>query len=471
MRLSTRFAVCVAVLVPVLVALSGLLVLRLAVDDLASERDRHLADRLRALVPIATTYGQQSRRPRGAGEVLQERISAAATGDGGVWIEPARSKPMIVGTVPADLPAPSATPATSPDGVWRYATTPLGADGRLGRLWVFVPESPLAAQVSHLRGQLLLATLLAAAVGAVAGFGLGRIAVRPLSGLRRQAAEVDLRPGGSRLSTASGVTEIDDLARLVNDLLDRRDRAVLRTGEALETARAFAATAAHELRTPLTSMSANIGLLSHPNLSPEDHKEIVIDLDGEQARMQRLITMLRQLARGELLAPESFVEVDLAAVAGLAAEDAQRRHPDAVIVADLPEQRIVLGWSEGLRLVVDNLLDNAAIHGAGPGGGARVDLTVDHDGTSVLLRVRDHGPGIPADRHHQVFDRFSRRGGSPGSGLGMTLVRQQAVLHGGTAEIEPAPPGGGASILVRLPTSGRPSDPAGTLSWLASHER
>ncbi|GAB3663406.1 hypothetical protein GCM10027589_26950 [Actinocorallia lasiicapitis] len=279
---------------------------------------------------------------------------------------------------------------------------------------------------------------------------------------------MDRHSGAGRLPTGSAVIEVDDLVELVNDLLNRRDGAVRRTGEALETARAFAATAAHELRTPLTSMHANIGLLSHPNLDPADRAEVIEDLAAEQARMQRMITMLRQLARGELVDAGAYADVDLAALAGIAVEEARGRHPHASIVANLPEHT-VRGWSEGLRLVVDNLLDNAAVHGVSADGIARIEVTLSAEPGAALLRVRDRGPGIPADRVDRVFDRFTRRSGSPGSGLGMTLIHQQVVLHGGAITIEPPLPRGGASILIRLPEAPRRLADGDTLSWLTAH--
>jgi len=466
MRLSTRFTLCVVLLVSASVALSGLLMLRTAVDGLEKERDRRIAVRLQSLDPMAAIYARRVVR-RGAGEAAGQRVSTAAAGSGGIVIAPAGAVPLVVGAVPGELPVLSEAPATTDDGRWRYAGTGLGRDGVLGTLWVFEQEAELSGQVSRLRTRLLLATLLAVLLSAAAGYGIGRVAVRPLTRLGRAVSRTDLGPGGGRLPTSSGVTEVDDVAALVNDLLERRDGAVARTGEALEAARAFAATAAHELRTPLTSMSANIGLLSHPDLPEEDREEVLEDLAGEQARMQRLITMLRQLARGELLDPASFTEVDLSALADLAVEDARRRHPRAAIVADLPGQVTVRGWPEGLRLLLDNLLDNAALHGADPSGRVRVDLTLHPAGTTALLRVRDRGPGVPPERAAEVFDRFRRRPDSPGSGLGLTLVRQQAVLHGGTAALGPAPAGGGALVVVEIPLQEHATTPRPATSWLS----
>ncbi|MBG0830711.1 HAMP domain-containing histidine kinase [Planomonospora sp. ID67723] len=515
MRLSTRFAVCLAVLVPLLVLLAGALVLGLAAQDLREERDRQLTVRLRALTPMASTYARRARLTTGtAPDLLGRRLAVAATGaesPGGMYLEVPGIEPLVVGAVPAVLPAAGAGPgeagkggilaggaigpATFTDGGrrWRFAAADLGVRGDRGRLWVFDPEDRLSGQFRTLVRRVGLTTLVAAGAGAAAGLGLGRFAVRPLTALRRQARGIDAPSRtGARLTTASGVAEIDELAGLVNELLDRRDAAVTRTGEALETARAFAATAAHELRTPLTSMGTNLGLLDHPELDPAERAETVADLVAEHARMQRLIMMLRGLARGELLDPAAFTEVDLTEIVAAAAEDARRRHPHAVITTVLADGLPVRGWAEGLRMIVDNLLDNAALHGADAHGHATITVILSPapvpalspvtppDGPSsdlpapaggVVLAVQDAGPGIPPADRETVFARFHRRAGSPGSGLGLTLVHQQTTLHGGTVTVTgphggAGGDGGGTRVEVLLPWAGRPAERPAAVSWL-----
>ncbi|GAA2284637.1 hypothetical protein GCM10010149_32680 [Nonomuraea roseoviolacea subsp. roseoviolacea] len=500
MRLSTRFAVCFAVLVPLLVLLSGLAVLRLVSDDLYAERDRQLVARLHALTPVASLYASQADLGMTPG-ALRQWLAAAAPG--GAYLEVPGAGPFAVGDLPrGPYPADVAGPAdlVRDRRRWRFVQADLGqagpgqagpgqADlGRGGRarLWLFEPAVHVNGQRWQLARRVLLSTLVACAVGVVAGLALGRLAVRPVTALHRQARAIDLPPRAAariglpppaadgsgvlpsraaiRLATTSRAVEVDELAGLVNELLDRRDAAVARTGEALETARAFAATAAHELRTPLTSMGANLGLLDHPGLDPAERTEVVADLNAEHARILRLITMLSRLARGELLDRATFTEVDLAEIVGTAVEDARRRHPRATISASVPDGLPVRGWAEGLQLIVDNLLDNAAIHGADDQGRAQVTVELSVRGDAAVLSVRDSGPGIaPADRE-TVFARFHRRAGSPGSGLGLTLVRQQATLHGGGVVV--ADRDAGTRIDVRLPLSGGLSRPADPGSWL-----
>lgn len=466
MRLSTRFAVFFAALVPVLVLLSGVLMVALIHRDLGVERDRQLVVRLNALKPLASAYAWRTRLlPVLPAQSLRRRLADGAEGPGGMRLEIPGADPLIIGDVPDAPPPPGVDgPADIDEGgrVWRYVATDLGRSLGGARLWVFDPAERLAEQRALLVRRLALTSLLAVGVAAAAGLALGRLGVRPLVVLHRQARAIDTPArAGDRLATSSRVVEIDELAALVNILLDRRDAAVARTGEALEAARAFAASAAHELRTPLTSMGTNLDLLTHPDLGPADRAEVIADLRAEHGRMQRLITMLRGLARGELLDRESFTAVDPAEIVADAVDDARCRHPHAEITARLVPDLTVQGWAEGFRMIVDNLLDNAALHGVDEDGRAVVAVTLAAADGAVVLSVRDHGPGIPADERAAVFDRFHRRPDSPGSGLGLTLIRQQALLHGGAVAVTAPPHGPGAVVEVRLPAAGQaPEDGA-----------
>jgi signal transduction histidine kinase len=101
---------------------------------------------------------------------------------------------------------------------------------------------------------------------------------------------------------------------------------------------------------------------------------------------------------------------------------------------------------------VDNLIDNAVRHGAGP-----IDITAaaTAGGAQVALSVRDHGPGFPTDFLPHAFDRFTRADTArtgPGTGLGLAIVAAIARRHGGTA-LAANHPGDGAEVSLRLPTA------------------
>jgi two-component system sensor histidine kinase MprB len=162
-----------------------------------------------------------------------------------------------------------------------------------------------------------------------------------------------------------------------------------------------------------------------------------------------LVADVTELARGEAQDTE-LDEVNLAEVVIVALAGARRDWPRTVFTADL-DQSAVRGNAERLKTAVRNLLDNAAKFSP---PGARVEVRL----RAGDLTVRDHGPGIsPADLPH-VFDRFYRAPSAravPGSGLGLSIVRQIAERHGGTVRME-SPPTGGTLVRFRLVTAAVP---------------
>jgi len=124
---------------------------------------------------------------------------------------------------------------------------------------------------------------------------------------------------------------------------------------------------------------------------------------------------------------------------------------DANVQADLPP---IVADAKRVYTIVCNLLENAVKftpeHGA-------IALTAAVDGNDVLVRVADTGPGIPAEHHDRIFERFYQvRAGSeklPGAGLGLFLVREMVTLHGGSVGVK-SEAGEGATFTVRLPVGG-----------------
>ncbi|WP_308315339.1 HAMP domain-containing sensor histidine kinase [Streptomyces sp. ISL-100] len=238
-------------------------------------------------------------------------------------------------------------------------------------------------------------------------------------------------------------------------MLARYDEQAARTAEGLATARSFSAAASHELRTPLMSMQTNLEILDHPELADGERAEVVADLRREHPRLLGLLVMLRELGRGDLVETDVFGPVDLTEVADASAADLRRRYPQASIHVNGDPILRIHGWEPGLRTVFDNLLANAVLHGSRPAAPARIEVALrteaGPDGAEAVVTVDDHGPGIPPGARETVFERFHRRPGSPGSGLGLTLVAQQVALHRGRIRVLDRPGGNEASIELRLP--------------------
>ncbi len=325
---------------------------------------------------------------------------------------------------------------------------------------VAIPTAEMNARVVGIGSQVLRVGVVAVALAGLLGWFLGGAALRPLARLRRDAEKVSgTEDQELRVADQQGLREVDDLGRSLNMMLDRIRRATAETEAALEASRTFAGNAAHELRTPLTSMQANLDVLErNPSLDPSQRAEIIRDIQEQQRRLLRLLATLRLLARGDLHTAPPTGAVDLAELVDVSVSRARVRHPEASFALRVEGGPFAMGgWEEGLQVMVDNLLDNAALHGSTGTEPAAVSVLLRRDDDGIELAVEDHGPGIPPDEREHVLERFGRGRGATatGSGLGLALVVQQATLHGGGVEIRDSPLGG-ARLLVHLPPDQAP---------------
>lgn len=288
----------------------------------------------------------------------------------------------------------------------------------------------------------------AGVIGAgLAGWAVARNGLRPVRRLTTSVEEIarteDLHP-----LPVEGDDEIARLATAFNQML-----AALAASR--DRQRQLVADAGHELRTPLTSLRTNIDLLTQADgangmeLPAEAKAELLDDVRAQIEELTTLIGDLVELARDEPLT--HVVEpVDLPEVVERAIARVRRRAPGLRFEVDLAPWYVV-GEDAGIERAVTNLLDNAA-KWSPEDGTVTVTLV---EGT---LTVADEGPGIAeADRPH-VFDRFYRSPesrGMSGSGLGLSIVRQVAERHSGTAEVGDAP-SGGARLTMWLPGSASP---------------
>ncbi|MFK0191075.1 sensor histidine kinase [Kitasatospora sp. NPDC090308] len=518
MRLSTRIALGAAVLVPLLVAAAGVLLLPLVGADLHRRQDDRLGARAAAVLPNARALLAADSRNRPKVEQNQQRKLLDAALDAGVRVVAADGTVLLsAGSQPDDparLPAaPSGGAVTVRQGgsAWRVLAVQVGGGSTAGTLWVLAPAGEPADELRAVRRRVLLVALVAAPLSGLIGFGLAERATLPLRRLGRRAAVLDPRAGHAAFAHArTGTAEVDELSSAIALLLSRYDEQADRTAQALDTARSFSSAASHELRTPLMSLRTNLDVLAaHPDLPAGERAEVLVELQQDHARMLDLLSALSALARGDLVELSAFGPVDLAELVDAAVAEAARRHPDTVFrIGELPSEVRVFGWDAGLRILLANLLGNAAVHGratahgreagrndtpgtdpdTGPDTGPATgpdDAPDDACSAEVTVRLRvgdgaarltvdDTGPGIPPAERAAVFHRFHRRPDSPGSGLGLTLVAQQAALHRGSVLATDRPDRPGCRLEVRLPLL-VPDAPTVRLpsprDWLSDRER
>ena len=176
------------------------------------------------------------------------------------------------------------------------------------------------------------------------------------------------------MSERDGPAEVRGLAASFNAMLSRLSASAARRERALEATRRFAFDAGHELRTPLTTVQTTLSALHrHPDVPSDERAALLEDALEEQRRLVELLDGLQAHARGEGSSPE-HEDVDLADLVTRAVADTRTRHPATTVKLDLPDTPVVLsGWEPGLRLLITNLVTNAARHGR-PDGKVTVTL-------------------------------------------------------------------------------------------------
>jgi two-component system sensor histidine kinase PrrB len=334
---------------------------------------------------------------------------------------------------------------------YRAYTTSVPAEGLAGlaRFEVTSPLAPVERQRAELNRRIATFGLAALLLGGCGTWFAATLLLAPLRRLRaatsRIAGAEDL---DQRLPGDDGPAELRSLAASFNDMLSRLARSVADRERALAATRRFTADAGHELRTPLTSVQATLSALSrHPDIPAAKRSELVLDALSEHRRLVDLLDGLQAMARGDA-SPGELADVELCEVVAASLDQASSRHPAVTWRSSLPEEPVwVRGWEPGLRLMIDNLLENAARHGRPDG---RVSVTIE-PGDETVLAVEDDGPGIAEADRERIFEPFVRVDATeaPGSGLGLALVRQQVRAHAARIEVGPAS-SGGARFAVRF---------------------
>jgi signal transduction histidine kinase/DNA-binding response OmpR family regulator len=279
---------------------------------------------------------------------------------------------------------------------------------------------------------------------AIAYFVSGR-ALKPLQQLAQQAQRVDQDSIATVRLDEDTVQEFGQLSRSVNRMLDG-------LAQSFELQRQFAGNAAHELRTPLAILQTKLELFAeeHPAMDAETAglvSSLREQLDRLTALVRTLLEMsnLQSISRTDQIALAPLVEEILTDLTPLAQKN------NISLQQDCAELGMV-GSDALIYRLVFNLVENGIKYNRLDGA---VRVTLRREKQTAVLRVADTGPGIPADCRESIFQPFfrvdkSRSREMGGVGLGLALVREIAVLHGGSVTVESSSENG-TTFVVTLP--------------------
>jgi two-component system sensor histidine kinase GlrK len=261
------------------------------------------------------------------------------------------------------------------------------------------------------------------------------------------------RMGGGDFSAPVGVSGPRDL-----QLLGRRIEWLRhRLTELEQQKNRFLRQVSHELKTPLTALREGSELLAEEalgKLTPQQH-EVAGILRANSIELQRLIEDLLSYGAAEFNRREvRYAKVEMRRVVARVIDDQNLAlRARALRIAPHIDEVVLEADFEKVRIMLDNLVSNAAKFA--PEGSALVIECHALNG-QMVLEVADDGPGIPPAERERVFDPFYRGrntsgGRLPGSGIGLSIVRDYAQAHSGTVEVVDDPSRNGARLRVTLP--------------------
>jgi len=307
-----------------------------------------------------------------------------------------------------------------------------------------------AMQTEVLRAGLIAYPLVVLAAAVVSWWLVGRV-LGPLHAVTATARRLSAESLDTRLGLSDARGEVAELAAGFDAMLDRLQAA-------FDAQRRFVANASHELRTPLAVLRTEVDVtLADPDADVDELRRMGEVVRDATRRADELISGLLLLARSEApsaVDPAVVRTVDLAAVvvpavAAVRAEAARR----GLRITEHRAPAPTVGDPVLLERVAGNLVENAVRHNVTAGW---VRIGTGLQARSAELCVSSSGPEIAPDRVEELFEPFrrgpvDRTADTPGSGLGLSIVRAVVHAHGGTVAAEPVP-GGGLTVTVHLPT-------------------
>ena len=386
--------------------------------------------------PFRRPAGDQivSNRPEVFGQIINSS-GTVVQGDGGYSIPSlvtSQVKNVAAGKAP-EFHATATASGTAGDVRVQIYVKPING----GAIEVVQELGPIDAALAQTRLLLVAfaagAILLAGALGAL----VGRAALAPVKRLTTTVEEVTRTRDLSRRVAARGGDELSRLGTSFDAMLGQLELS-------LRSQRQLVSDASHELRTPLTSLRTNLELLERGQPEdPVERQQLLGDLVRQMERMTSLVHDLIEVARDEDV-PMPFEELQLEEIVHEVVDDMRFRSPK-VHFNLTSKPSAINGVKVRVARAITNLLDNAAKYSP---PGATVEVAV----ANGEISVRDHGPGVAAEDAARVFDRFWRSNDArhlPGSGLGLSIVKDVAESHGGSVTLE-RPVDGGARFRLRL---------------------
>jgi signal transduction histidine kinase len=298
-------------------------------------------------------------------------------------------------------------------------------------------------------------------LGTIGGIALSLAFLKRVETIRRTAEAIIAGDLTQRVPVRGTGDDLDRLSVTLNHMLDR-------IAELMESLRHISADIAHDLKTPIARLRQQLERTQTHAQSAEEHDVAVGAAIVHIDEILAIFGSLLRIAQIEAGTRRSgFRDLDLSAVFTNVIEAFTPAAEDAgkCLSSEITPGIRTAGDRDLLTQMLANLVENAIRHTA---AGTLIDVTLASDGDGIVGAVTDNGPGAPAHERERIFQRFYRLERSrltPGSGLGLSLVKAVADLHDITLEVRDAEPG--LQIVMRFPETRQPgatsADPSARL--------
>ena len=298
------------------------------------------------------------------------------------------------------------------------------------------------------REALVWALALVLLIGLAGGVVMSRNLLGRIEAINRTSQEIVAGDLGRRIPVSGSNDEIDRLAVNLNHMLDQIEHL-------MEAMRQVTDNIAHDLRGPLNRLRTRMDVTLMARPAAEEYHRVLESMVGDTEQLLATFNALLRITQVESGVRKSFAEVALTDIIGdlgeLYAGVAEDKRLEFSLAAG--DRLTVWGDRELLAQAFSNLLDNAIKYTA---PGSKIWLTAARSNRRVTVAVADSGPGIAANERERVLDRFVRLDtsrNSPGSGLGLSLVRAVVDLHGATLTLDDANPGLLVTVVFPQPSN------------------
>jgi heavy metal sensor kinase len=313
-------------------------------------------------------------------------------------------------------------------------STPFFNEGRLthiiqlGTHLRFVRKS-----LTHFKYNLLAALPIVLVLGSLGGWILARKSLSPIGYIASKARSITSESLGERLTPRGTGDEMDDLIETVNGMIARLEDSFRRMAE-------FTADASHELKTPICAMRGTAEVLLSKERGVEEYQETLAGLISQFDRMNQMLNDLILLSKSDSSQIElrmSPVRIDLLLIDLSSLFQVLADQKQITLTVSPLQAVVVMGDKIRLQQLFTNLIDNAIKYT--PKGSVQVSLN--KEGETAVIKVRDTGIGIPEGERERIFKRFyrvdkSRSKETGGVGLGLSIAEWIAHSHHGNIEVE-----------------------------------